>query len=286
MKHCVIMTAYKDVDAVNRFILSTPVDWEIYIHVDKKSDIDNKINSRARIFKLKKIYWGAWEHIYVILYMIEIARKESDPDYFHIVSGQDYYAMPPYRIDEKTSVIEGLNYISVFPIPYAPWEKPWDWGYAICRYTTFASFGDVRFGIMRLLNGLLLKIQKNIPFLCRKLPSYKLYGSSVYCSLHRDFINYLCTDSESQKFIKGLKHTTCSEEVILATLIMNSPYKNLVESAYRYVDWSKNNLVLDQSDFHHIISSECFFCRKIDTKLSGTLVNSICKYIGLAHGIS
>ncbi len=123
MKHCLIMTAYKDAEAINRFIELTPLDWGIYIHVDKKTNIDKEINSRATIFKLKKIYWGSWEHTYVICELLKYAYTDASYDYYHIVSGQDLYAMSPNMIKDYCK--NGNNYISAFSIPFSGWKT---WG--------------------------------------------------------------------------------------------------------------------------------------------------------------
>jgi len=101
MRHCIIMTAYKDIEAINRFIASTPDDWGIYIHIDRKSAIaESEIEKKAHVFKFQKVYWGSWEHPFVILYLMEKALSNGNYDYYHIVSGQDFYAMSPKRIDD------------------------------------------------------------------------------------------------------------------------------------------------------------------------------------------
>lgn len=52
------MTAYKDPSMINRFIKHIPDDWGIYIHIDRKSDIDISDIIKGRIYKQKRIYWG------------------------------------------------------------------------------------------------------------------------------------------------------------------------------------------------------------------------------------
>ena len=48
MKHCVLITAYKDAPQINRLISRIPEDWGIFIHLYKKSEIkDGDIDSRA-----------------------------------------------------------------------------------------------------------------------------------------------------------------------------------------------------------------------------------------------
>ncbi len=108
----------------------------------------------------------------------------------------------------------------------------------------------------------------------------KLYGSSVYSSFHKDFINWMLCEPKAKKLIRSLKNSTCSEEVVFATLIMNSPYKDtVIPNSYRYIEWNRENLVLYDTDFLKIIASGCFFCRKVDSQYSGELANLLTDYI-------
>ena len=278
-KHCIIMTAYKDVSSINRFIDVTPKDWGIYIHWDKNPSTfgeRDKISKRAVVVSLKKVYWGAWEHIDVILSLMRIAKTDKEYDYFHIVSGQDYYAVNPLMIDKRMSESSECSFVEYFTIPYQRWKKPWESGYGIFQYRTFASYCYIRFGGLRIVNKLFQYTQKLFPFLKRKLPAMELYGSSVYCSLHRDFVTWLLTDKQSQDFINSLKNSTCCEEVVIATLIMNSPFREkCIPKSFRYIPWGRDGLTLTEKDYDAIVESQCFFCRKIDTRLSLKLVNKL-----------
>lgn len=40
MRHCVLMTVYKDVNMVNEIISHIPDDWGCYVHIDKRSPIE------------------------------------------------------------------------------------------------------------------------------------------------------------------------------------------------------------------------------------------------------
>lgn len=123
---------------------------------------------------------------------------------------------------------------------------------------------------------MLLKLQDSFPFLRKGLPEKDLYGSSVYMTLHKDFVRWALNDKGARKFIRSLKNTTCSEEVMFATLIMNSPYKNtVVKKPTRFIDWNRENLILLDSDFDRIINSNCFFCRKVSSNESGNLARNL-----------
>ena len=60
MRHCLIMTAYKDAEMINSIIDETPVSWGVYIHIDAKSSLlSSMINNRCTL----QIYTP---HFYVI----------------------------------------------------------------------------------------------------------------------------------------------------------------------------------------------------------------------------
>lgn len=59
MNHCVVMTAYKDVEQINRFINLAPENFDFYVHLDKKSSIDKSaLSARAKVFSVYNIFWG------------------------------------------------------------------------------------------------------------------------------------------------------------------------------------------------------------------------------------
>ncbi len=271
------MTAYKDIDAINRFIEATPEDWGIFIHMDKKSSIQSKdINCRAHVYKRKKVYWGAWEHVYVILFLLQKAFEMGDYNQYHIVSGQDFYAMSPQCIEAIVEQKAGTNYVPLTSVPDINWMG-WDGGWKILRYRTLASFGDIRYGKWRQRNNMLIRYQNRYPILQRKISNWALYHSSVYCSFHRDFVEWTLSSKKAKRFINSFKNTTCSEEIIFATLIMNSPYSESVEAKpTMYMDWRRKDLILTEDDADVIKQSGCFFCRKVsDSALAAKLKDTI-----------
>ena len=278
MKHCLIMTAYKDVKSINHFIDHTPSDWGIYIHLDKKSSISiDEIRERAKVIKKYKIYWGGWEHLKAMMDMLTAASDDGNSYYYyHIVSGQDYFASSP-RVFDSIVGENHNNYIGYHQFPGADWW--WEGGYKIFKYRTLSSIGDIRFGIMRGANKLLYLFQK-YSRTTKKLPKLNLFGGAVYCSLHKDFVCWLTHNAECLKELDNLKHTTCGEEVYFQTMIMNSPFKDsVINNCLRYVDWSVDPApkYLNEEDYVKIINSKNLFCRKIDSKISGGLIKSLDK---------
>lgn len=67
---------------------------------------------------------------------------------------------------------------------------------------------------------------------------------------------------------KFLKFCWGTDEFVIATMIMNSPFKDqVVNDNLRYIDWSEGNAnpkILGLEDFDPILSSNMLFARKFD----------------------
>ena len=277
MNHCLIITAYKDIESLNLIISKTPNQWGIYIHLDKKSTVKvEEINNRAIVLQTYSVNYASINHLKAIIKLLSLAHKENY-DYYHIISGQDFFATNPDNFD---SIIGNKhnNYLDLFPLPRK--DGWWHGGLMIYQHRTLSSFGDIRYGWLKVANDILYYIQRM--GLHRKAPNFPLYGGSVYCSLHRDFIDYVLTNDFAINFLKELSHTTCSEEIYFQTVIMNSPFKeSVVANQLRYIDWSVPHgpkfLVIE--DLDKIITSKTLFCRKIDSKISFDLIRRLEKEI-------
>lgn len=56
MKHCILMTVYKDVEQINRIIEFAPENFDFYVHIDKKSKLTRSdISKRANVFSEYRI---------------------------------------------------------------------------------------------------------------------------------------------------------------------------------------------------------------------------------------
>lgn len=278
MKHCIIMTAYKDVGLINKIIESAPDNFDFYIHLDKKCQITpSDISPRANVFKKYKIFWGSIEHLKAFLFLLSKAYGANRQyDFYHLITGQDYICCPLSRIDDLLKL--HTSYLDCFDLPQSHW---WMGGLHILQYRTLASFDDVRKPYMKVLDKSYQFFQQMF-HLTRKLPSYKLYGGSVYCSLSEQAVKY-CLESELAKdMIARLNNSTCGEEVFFQTVLMNSPLRDtIVTSNLRYIDWSVPNgpKVLVTEDVSNVIKSHNLFCRKVDRRLSKDFLVSMNEYI-------
>lgn len=268
MRHCLIMTAYKDVDNINQFISVIPESWGVYIHLDKKSNISiTDIKSkRVNVIKEKKIYWGGHNHLAVIVEMLSRAIKDSHGyDYFHICTGQDFLASKPKDFDSLIGWERNI-FMEIFPLPKKNW---WGNGCEIYQLRTISDWGDIRFGIWHYIHNLCRKIfsvQKYL-HLERKLPEFPLYGGSVYCSLTREFVEWMFMSKKAMDYLYNLRYTWVSEEIFFQTVVMFSPFRDKVKNNnLRYISWGKYSpRYLDVPDIDEVTSGKYILCRKVNS---------------------
>ena len=232
MKHCVLMTVYKDYDLINKIISSLPKEWGIFVHIDKKSNIEDIKN--VITIKKHKIYWGSFEHVEAFLDLIKIAFEDSrNFDYFHLITGQDYPCFSTTLINKIEK--ENKIYMDCFSIPKDTWTN-WEGGYSLFKYKTIAKWFDVRKGLGRILNKItkILQSKKH-----GYLPPYKIYGGSLYSSFPRYAVKEILSSNILSDLKKRLKWSLCGEESFFQTLLMNSTCnQEIVNSNFRYMDWS------------------------------------------------
>ena len=172
-----------------------------------------------------------------MLLLTKAYNDGCDYDYYHLVTGQDFFAVSPKQFDEIIGD-KRLNYIEFHKCPYAVWDKCWGGGFDMLRYRTLASYCDVRKPIYYILNKTFHVLQKGLS--CqRPLPPYPIYGGSVYCSLTSDAVKEILYSSLANDLLLRLKNSTCGEEVFFQTVLMNSQCKDrIINDKLRYMDWS------------------------------------------------
>lgn len=273
MKHCLLITIYKNVAVCNHLLETMPEGWGAFVHIDAKCSINPEdINPRAVAFKRYRVYWGAVEHLKAFLLLMKAAcQSAADYDYYHLISGEDYWAMNPSRFDDCLK--EGLSYMEVHPLPRPGWHNG---GYDILKYRTLSSKGDIRKGVLSLKNKG-LKLWQMVSRSQNSLPPYPLYCGSVYCTLYKDAVQEVLEGSLAGDLMERLAGTCLGEEVFFQTIIMNSPLKDtVVNNCPRYMDWNTVPApkYLEADDFNSITSSLYLFCRKLGDVLLAYLLDS------------
>ena len=93
-------------------------DVEIYVHVDKKSDIGSEIKTSSQIHILPDKYrvdvrWGQFSQVQPTLNLLAYASHQDQYEHYWLCSGQDYPIRP---ISEIVSVLHSkpdVNFLQI-----------------------------------------------------------------------------------------------------------------------------------------------------------------------------
>lgn len=289
MSQAILITAYKNFEHLYDIADFFDQRFEIYIHVDKKSELSNTVISglyalpQVKLVSQKyRVNWGGINHLKCILYLSAEALKNKNISRFHVITGHDY---PVKTNDYFMSFFESHqenNYMVYRELPYKNWPSG---GLDRLEYYNFYDWINAKKHrplIFKLVNwqkklGIKRKLSKKLP---------KLYGGETYWSLNRAALAYIMQHTkENSSFLRRMKHSFCSEEIYVQSVIMNSPFAaTMVNDSLRYIDWSSRNANfpanLDLTDLEPILASNKLFARKFEFPISQSLKLKIMEHLG------
>ena len=264
MRDCIVITAYKDPQALETLIDVLSDKFYLYIHVDKKmwnkfSYLEKKypaLNIRSE----RCVSWGGYEHLEVILELLKDSL-EREWRYVHVISGEDF---PVCKLDEIKSYCMNDDKI------YMSCKKPRDgrrWKYYWLYTYTSTNYKNKW---VRLINLCIVGCQMLLPFANKKRIGEfsEIYEGFVWGTYPKYAIEYVISYfGAHEKFFDELKWCKIPEEICFQTILMNSVYKDkIVDNNLRYMkmkvnDWGPDYLSTD--DIKEMDGNQFLFCRKV-----------------------
>lgn len=271
MKIAHLIMVHKNAAQVRRLLAALEhQDADCYIHVDGKAAMSEyeSLADLPRVYFIKarfKANWASFRFVEAIVHSVgEILKSGRTYDFINLLSGQDYPIKPLAVIHSFFARNIGRSFLAV-----EPQGSPW-WLGAIKRveqyHSVYYNFKG-QYQVQRIVNALLPK---------RRFPlAYDLYGSAdgSWWTMSTECARYLVNFMEEHPEIGQFgRYTWGSDEFMIATILMNSPFKDsIVNENYRYIDWSaggSNPKVLTIADAQALANSPKFFARKFDMEQS------------------
>ena len=238
MKIAYLILAHKDPKHLARLVrsLSTPNSY-FFIHIDKKSDIDdfNNIASTNVFFSKERVPvyydYSLVEAMFILLH--NALMHMHCFDYLVRLNGVDYPIQPASYIDAFFHKNFGKEFMEIMPTHSGDAEFP------MRRLVKFelrqnASKGEEL--IFNSLSYLGIKPNRMKKFLRFNL---KPYWGSAFWALTRGACEYIrCFAAANPKVTEFFKHTHIPCEMIFQIILGNSPYINKMASNLHYIDWS------------------------------------------------
>jgi hypothetical protein len=123
------------------------------------------------------------------------------------------------------------------------------------------------------------------PFV-RRNKDVDFHRGQQWFSITDEFARYVV--SKKEWIEKIFRKTWCSDEVVMQTVLMDSPFKNSVYTdkrsagswkntcCMRYIDWERGGpYIFRESDFDELIACGMCFARKFDAKVDSKIIDKL-----------
>lgn len=294
MKHAYLILVHNNPEQVSNLLsLLDDERNDIFIHIDKRSDLEAKdidichLRSAVYIYKEIPVYWSDVSLTEAELYILEKAIEKGPYAYYHLLSGsdlplksQDYihdffrnndgkefveYQIPGRFLDKP--YYERIRYYHVFSKHYRSGHKAKDYFFIGIEY--FCIFWQWLFRINR--------IPKEMEFA----------RGSQWFDITDNLAKYVI--SKKDWILNQFRMTRASDESFLPLLVHNSDFRNrLYVSTFdgdmhanmRFIDWKRGDPYLFRDkDYNELVSSDLLFARKFDQIKDNRIIERITEYV-------
>ncbi|MGL5838573.1 MAG: beta-1,6-N-acetylglucosaminyltransferase [Sphingorhabdus sp.] len=250
-----------------------------FIHVDLKSRLGIKADRRGVMADVRRILkhapnvvmlpsrftnWGGWSLSQILLDTIRLAL-ESDVEWTHFInlSGQCYPIKPIDDIRDRLARSYGAIHIEMLPIAELPDD---DWHHRSIRMFETP------------LKAHILKGSQPDPL------SFEMrHKGSQWVMLPRDFCRWIVEAPITSNISHYLKRRLLSDELIMQTLVANSPFLDRLAPFYgRAIQWPGPK-VLTTADSKWLEESDSLFARKFDCVQDVTILKNLADRIGASY---
>lgn len=286
-----LIQAYSDNDALKRLVnvLLSMNNCEIFIHLDAKSDINKFYIDDKKVHFIENrefVSWAGYAQGKLIFNLINSALKyEKKFDYYCFLSESDY----PVLYGEK--LINRLTKSKTILIncsKYQPQkiERYWFYDFNVSS----PKVNKIISKIVNLIFGALyyLKIAKKKKNVIINGLNCDIYTSGPFWCLNYEEILYINeTFKKNKNLEKYFKHSFASCELMVSTILGNSPFKTKCKFVDEYINLNNisdicyfcytgprvNNL--NEENYDDIIKSGKPFIRKVKKIYSDKLIKMI-----------
>ena len=264
---------------------------DIFIHVDRKAAFDpagwDSLCRHSRLTFIKdriKVSWGGVSIMRSELALLREATQAGKYDYYHLLSGMDLPIKDQdtiHRFFDANSGKEFLNF----------WKFKSTTASRFNYYTLFPE-GAGHFAT-NLLNNIFKGLQMAVGYRINRDVDFRF--ASQWFSITDNLARYVLTREDWLE--KVFRHTNTCDEIFLATLVWNSPFRDSLyikdeteahivnESNMRFIDWTRGESIrhpwtFRAGDWDLLMSVPHFWARKFDENVDNEIIERIFAALG------
>ena len=277
-------------------------DFDMYIHVDAKQDIEPFKEATAGIERAHytsnrhKVYWGGYNAIHACYELLRSAlASDRHYDYFVMMQNLDYPIKSNAYIKAFFEENNGKEFLRGCPIAGT---KDWEFSRKYKLYYMKdnpygkASIKDPHKLLITVASTMLSLTTLGFNGTIRETDGkYDIYYGCAQWAVSRECAKYLDEfEKNHPKFNRKMKIMQFPDEEYFHTVVHNSPFK---EKCFKYnepeqrwlVNWRnltyfefpKEVTVLTKGDYEKLKKQPDLFCRKVRSEVSGGLLDLLDK---------
>ena len=262
---------------------------DIFVHVDRKAVGFNPDEWRdacrhsALVFLDERIdvRWGGVSIMRAELALLDTATQRGVYDYYHLLSGLDLPIKPQDEIHSFFDSHSGTEFINY-------WKTT---GALESRFRYYTLFPEGEKGVVtRIINHAFKKLQRAVGFRINRGVDFRY--ASQWFSITDRLVRYVLSCRGQLERI--YRHTTICDEIFLATLVWDSPFRehlyvaepaespaDINRSNMRLVDWRRSGMrhpwTFRADDWDMLMGAPHMWARKFDEQVDSVIVDRICE---------
>ncbi|WP_158849953.1 beta-1,6-N-acetylglucosaminyltransferase [Algibacter sp. L1A34] len=260
----VLILAHHNVKQLNILINILKPDFDVYVQIDKKSNLNiEDLPNASNIYCYKEIevYWGHVSQVYNMKYILEKAFKKGYQRYC-IISGDDLPIKSNSEINSFFQIHKEEIFMYANPLPI----KTWGFNQGFDRLDRYWFMRNNKRRVVKALSRLTLIFQRFLGIKRTRFPLNYFAGSNWLNLTHESLVYIFNFLKEQPSFLEKLKYSRATDEIWVQSIIMNSPLKvKVINNDLRYIDWTTGPdypRILNESDIKKINLSKALFARK------------------------
>lgn len=262
-----IITAYKDYDALHSMVGALSQRALCFVHVDAKCPITAEETQaldameNVRAIRRYAVNWGSVYHLHALLDLCRMALEDSRVTHLHLISAQDF---PLVSADEFEGFFEGDDRIHMQMLKTADYPEL-SHRYEHYHFMHLMNYRDPSERIQNWVGRIdrfqdALHVKRRI-----SLPNKGL----VWLSLPREAAQHAVFAPQNKKLLKKLRTTYIPEEFFFQNAFAGTAFaEKITGEALRFSIWDEPErglpALLTQDDLARADASGCLFCRKVD----------------------
>ena len=287
MSQAVLIMAHQHFDQLVELTELLSKKFNVYVHIDKNADLDQAVIDHlneltaAPVIRTQAVHWGGYSIAQAAIDLMNLALKDSDNTYFHLISGEDWPLKP---LDQIYNFYEGndkiyMNYWRMLDKIKTHEPQIW-WIKYYFHYDQMnrrSTFGKIYHRLLLAVSGM-LRINKLKKY---QLDEDQMYAGQNWVDIPRDALEYALQYYHEHPVLETVfKSSFCPDEMWLQTVLCNSDYRSKIDkNIHRYIivrkpdqlHGIKPTVLTLKSDYDAIKQSDAFFGRKFISPDSDSL---------------